>query len=69
MRVNVRGPFLHAVVGLMRTAAKEAARIFEDMIPLRRHATPDEIARAVLVLATGGFVTGATPAVDPGMSI
>jgi NAD(P)-dependent dehydrogenase (short-subunit alcohol dehydrogenase family) len=94
----------HAVVGLMRTAAKEAAgrgirvntihpgpfdnafqhsievtatgrpedeaaRIFEGMIPLRRHATPDEVARAVLFLATGGFVTGATLAVDGGMSI
>jgi NAD(P)-dependent dehydrogenase (short-subunit alcohol dehydrogenase family) len=94
----------HAVVGLMRTAAKEAAargirvnsihpgpvdnafqhaievtatgvaeadaaRIFENMIPLRRHALPDEIARAVLFLATGGFVTGATLAIDGGMSI
>jgi len=94
----------HAVVGLMRTAAKEAAprgirvntihpgpvdnafqhsievtatgkpeaeaaRIFESTIPLRRHATPEEIARAVLFLATGGFVTGATLAVDGGMSI
>ena len=94
----------HAVVGLMRTAAKEAAprgirvntihpgpvdnafqhaievtatgrpedeaaRAFEQMIPLRRHATPQEIARAVLFLATGGFVTGATLAVDGGMSI
>jgi NAD(P)-dependent dehydrogenase (short-subunit alcohol dehydrogenase family) len=94
----------HAVVGLMRTAAKEAAprgirvntihpgpvdnafqhsieviatgkpedeaaRIFEGMIPLGRHATPDEIARAVLFLATGGFVTGATLAIDGGMSI
>lgn len=94
----------HAVVGLMRTAAKEAAprgirvntihpgpvdnafqhaievtatgqpeaeaaRIFEGMIPLRRHAKPEEVARAVLFLATGGFVTGATLAVDGGMSI
>ena len=94
----------HAVVGLMRTAAKEvagrgirvntvhpgpvdnafqhgievvatgrseadAADIFEEMIPLRRHASPDEVARAVLFLATGGFVTGATLAVDGGMSI
>ncbi len=94
----------HAVVGLMRTAAKEAAprgirvntvhpgpvdnafqhaievtatgrpedeaaRIFEGMIPLGRHAAPEEVARAVLFLATGGFVTGATLAVDGGMSI
>ena len=94
----------HAVVGLMRTAAKEAAPrgirvdtvhpgpvdnafqhaieviatgqpedaaalIFEEMIPLRRHAKPEEVARAVLFLATGGFVTGATLAVDGGMSV
>ena len=77
----------HALVGLMRTAAKEvadrgirvnsihpgpvdnafqhrietvatgegeerAAEIFESMIPLGRHATPDEIAAAVLFLAS-----------------
>jgi NAD(P)-dependent dehydrogenase (short-subunit alcohol dehydrogenase family) len=94
----------HAVVGLMRTAAKEvaprgirvntvhpgpvdnafqhaievtatgqneaaASAIFEEMIPLRRHALPEEVARAVLFLATGGFVTGATLAIDGGMSI
>lgn len=96
----------HALVGLMRTAAKEAAgrgirvnsihpgpvdnpfqrrietvatgedagkaaAIFERMIPLGRHATPEEIARAALFLAGGesAFVTGATLAVDGGMSI
>ena len=96
----------HALVGLMRTAAKEAAangirvntihpgpvdnafqqrietvatgeaadtaaRIFEQMIPLGRHATSAEIARAVLFLACGdsSFVTGATLAVDGGMSV
>jgi NAD(P)-dependent dehydrogenase (short-subunit alcohol dehydrogenase family) len=96
----------HAVVGLMRTAAKEvahrgirvntihpgpvdndfqhriettatgqdeadAARIFEQMIPLARHATPEEIAQVVLFLASdeSRFVTGATLQVDGGMSI
>jgi NAD(P)-dependent dehydrogenase (short-subunit alcohol dehydrogenase family) len=95
----------HALVGLMRTAAKEvaprgirvntihpgpvenafqrsievaatglesqrAAGVFNDMIPLGRHATPDEIARAVLFLACddSSFVTGATIPVDGGMS-
>jgi NAD(P)-dependent dehydrogenase (short-subunit alcohol dehydrogenase family) len=95
----------HAQVGLMRTAAKEAAarrirvntihpgptdtpvqhaietaatgaaeekasEIFEQMIPLRRHASPQEVARSVLYLACddSSFVTGATLAVDGGMS-
>lgn len=96
----------HAVVGLMRTAAKEmaprgirvntihpgptdndfqhaieveaigasreeSARVFEQMIPLGRHATPDEIGRVVLFLASedSAFMTGTTVAVDGGMSI
>jgi NAD(P)-dependent dehydrogenase (short-subunit alcohol dehydrogenase family) len=96
----------HALVGLMRTAAREvagrairvnsihpgpvsndfqqrietiatgesadrAAAIFEQMIPLGRHATPEEIARTVLFLASAdsSFITGATLAVDGGMSV
>jgi NAD(P)-dependent dehydrogenase (short-subunit alcohol dehydrogenase family) len=96
----------HALVGLMRTAAKEmapkgirvnslhpgptdnefqhaieidavgasreeSARAFEQMIPLDRHAAPEEIARAVLFLAgdDSSFMTGATLAVDGGLSI
>lgn len=96
----------HALVGLMRTAAKEvaprgirvntihpgptdnefqhaievevvgvprdeAARAFEQMIPLARHATPEEIAQAVLFLASdeSAFMTGHTLAVDGGLSI
>jgi NAD(P)-dependent dehydrogenase (short-subunit alcohol dehydrogenase family) len=96
----------HAVVGLMRTAAKEmapkgirvnslhpgptdnefqhsieveaigasvedSAKAFEQMIPLSRHATPEEIAQAVVFLASdeSAFMTGATLAMDGGLSI
>ena len=48
-----------------------AARAFEEMIPLGRHATPEEIAQLALFLAgdESRFITGATIAVDGGMSI
>jgi NAD(P)-dependent dehydrogenase (short-subunit alcohol dehydrogenase family) len=95
----------HALVGLMRTAAKEvagrrirvntlhpgpvdngfqrhvetvatgeppdaAAARFEQMIPLRRHARPEEVADAALFLASdeSAFLTGATVPLDGGMS-
>jgi NAD(P)-dependent dehydrogenase (short-subunit alcohol dehydrogenase family) len=96
----------HALVGLMRTAAKEmapagirvnsihpgptdnafqtrieveaigapaaeAAAVFEQMIPLARHAAPAEIAAVVVFLASddSAFMTGSTVAVDGGLTI
>jgi len=65
-------PFQEAIeVAATGAPKEEAARIFEQMIPLSRHASPAEIARSVLYLASddSSFVTGATLAVDGGMSI
>jgi NAD(P)-dependent dehydrogenase (short-subunit alcohol dehydrogenase family) len=96
----------HALVGLVRTAAKEvadrgirvnsihpgptdnafqhrievelagasreaSARAVEERIPLARHATPEEIAAAVVFLASddSAFVTGTTLTIDGGLSI
>jgi NAD(P)-dependent dehydrogenase (short-subunit alcohol dehydrogenase family) len=44
---------------------------FNKLIPMGRHATPDEIAKSVLYLASdqASFVTGAMLMVDGGMSV
>lgn len=49
---------------------RDATAFLDDLIPLHRHAQPEEIARAVLFLASdqSSFVTGATLAVDGGMT-
>ena len=51
--------------------APDAARLFDAMIPMGRHASPAEIARSVLYLASdeSSFVTGTTLSVDGGMVI
>jgi NAD(P)-dependent dehydrogenase (short-subunit alcohol dehydrogenase family) len=49
---------------------EEAARVFDGMIPLGRHTTPEEIAHAVLYLAAdeSAMVTSHTFSIDGGMS-
>jgi NAD(P)-dependent dehydrogenase (short-subunit alcohol dehydrogenase family) len=77
IRVNTIHPgpvaneFQHRVEEAATGADRDAATaIFDGMIPLRRHASPDEIARAMLFLACddSSFTTGTTLAVDGGMS-
>lgn len=48
----------------------EAARAFDALIPLGRHAMPEEIAQAALYLASdaSAMVTGTTFAIDGGLS-
>ncbi|MBA4326642.1 MAG: short-chain dehydrogenase [Polaromonas sp.] len=49
---------------------RNATDFFNGLIPLRRHARPDEIANSVLYLASdqSSFVTGSVMMVDGGMS-
>jgi NAD(P)-dependent dehydrogenase (short-subunit alcohol dehydrogenase family) len=48
---------------------RDATRFFNEMIPLSRHGSPDEIARSVLYLASdqSSFTTGTMLMVDGGM--
>lgn len=57
--------------GLGDAMGVDGTAFFNDMIPLGRHGTADEIARSVLYLASddSSFVTGTTLMVDGGMSV
>ncbi len=78
IRVNTIHPgpidnsFQHAVEdGLSRIIHRDGTAFFNEMIPLGRHGSPEEVARSVLYLATddSSFTTGATLMVDGGMSV
>jgi NAD(P)-dependent dehydrogenase (short-subunit alcohol dehydrogenase family) len=78
IRVNSLHPgptdndFQHAIeVDAIGASREESAKAFKQMIPLARHATPDEIAQAVVFLASdeSAFMTGASLVVDGGLSI
>ena len=76
IRVNTIHPgpvdneFQHRIE-VAATGLAPAAAAFEQLIPLGRHAAPEEVAPAMLFLASdqSSFVTGATVTVDGGMSI
>lgn len=50
---------------------RDATGFFDELIPLGRHARPEEIARSVLYLASddSSFTTGSTLMVDGGMNV
>jgi NAD(P)-dependent dehydrogenase (short-subunit alcohol dehydrogenase family) len=77
IRVNTIHPgpidnaFQHNVeAGLTRIIGRDGTQFFNEMIPLGRHGTAQEIARSVLYLASemSSFTTGAMLMVDGGMS-
>ena len=68
----VDNEFQHRIeVSATGEEAARAAELFEERIPLARHASPDEIAQTVLFLASddSSFMTGATVKVDGGLHI
>ena len=78
IRVNTIHPgpidnsFQHNVeAGLTKIIGRDGTQFFNEMIPLGRHGSPDEIARSVLYLASeqSSFTTGAMLMVDGGMSV
>jgi NAD(P)-dependent dehydrogenase (short-subunit alcohol dehydrogenase family) len=78
VRVNTLHPgpvdneFQHRIeIAATGAGREQAASIFDARIPMARHATPDEVARAMVFLASddSSFVTGIALAVDGGMSI
>jgi NAD(P)-dependent dehydrogenase (short-subunit alcohol dehydrogenase family) len=78
IRVNSLHPgptdneFQHAIeVEAVGASREESAKAFEQMIPLARHAAPEEIAQAAVFLASdeSKFMTGSALVVDGGLSI
>ena len=67
----IQNDFQHRVESdLTQIIGRDATEFFDSQIPLGRHATPEEVARSVIYLASdqSSFTTGAMLMVDGGMS-
>ena len=75
IRVNVVSPgFIKTptlgVAGFSEEERADFEKLGDEMTPMKRHGTPEEVARAVLFLAfEATFTTGARLAVDGGLSL
>ena len=66
IRVNAVAPGPVAMAA--QTTDAQRAEILKR-VPLRREGHPDDVARAVVFLATNGYITGQTLRVDGGLSV
>lgn len=70
IRVNAVAPG-NVMTDMTKEAGKKFIKLFEQQTPLRRSAEPDEIAKAILFLASNdaSFITGEILVVDGGYSL
>jgi NAD(P)-dependent dehydrogenase (short-subunit alcohol dehydrogenase family) len=70
IRINAVAPG-NVMTDMTKEAGKKVIKFFEQQTPLKRSAEPDEIAKAVLFLASSdaSFITGELLVVDGGYSL